>query len=296
MPRKEKTVFVLSGGGNVGAVQVGALQALLESGVVPDAIVGTSIGALNGAFLASHADSDGMEELADVWISVRRSDVFPLHGRSLVRGLLGPHRYLFNSSGLRALVERARLGFDRLEDAPIPLRVVATDIDSGEAVILRRGDVVHALLASSAMPGVFPPVELGGRTLLDGAVTTNWPLRPAAEFEPALVYVLPTSPASGSGSASASERTWRGESSHMRPSVVERWSAVDVRHVPVPELAGRVSMFDFGATRELIEEAHRVTCGWLGSEVSTWRCTARVAAESLPALPAFSGMYAGATA
>jgi predicted acylesterase/phospholipase RssA len=162
-----ETVFVLSGGGNLGAVQVGMLYALLEAGIKPDAIFGSSIGALNGAFLASHADLAGMEELAELWVSVHRREVFPMSVAALLRGVFGHQQFLFESLGLRSLLLRASFGFERIEDAPIMLRVMATDLSTGEAVVLDSGETIKALLASSAIPGVFPPVEIDDRILID---------------------------------------------------------------------------------------------------------------------------------
>jgi NTE family protein len=90
------TAFVLGGGGSLGAVQVGMLRALLEAGVRPDMIVGSSIGALNGAFLAGHPDLFGVEALADVWMSVHRRDVFPFSLQHLVGCAVGKGDHLFD--------------------------------------------------------------------------------------------------------------------------------------------------------------------------------------------------------
>ncbi len=188
------TVFVLAGGGNLGAVQVGQLYALLESGIKPDAVVGTSIGALNGAFVVNHADLSGMEELAELWASVRRRDVFPVSVRALARGVFGHQQFLFESLGLRSVLLRAQFGFTHLEDAPIPVHVVATDLNTGNPVVLDHGETIRCLLASSAVPGLYAPVEIEGRTLVDGGVVANVPIAAAEALNPSRVYVLPTVP------------------------------------------------------------------------------------------------------
>ncbi len=293
------TVFVLSGGGNLGAVQVGMLKALLEAGVRPDAVVGTSIGALNAAFLAGHGDLAGVEALTRLWESVRRADVFPVSVRSVVRGVLGHQRHVFESQGLRNVLVHAELGFDRLEDAPIPLHVVATDLASGEAVVLDRGNVVQALLASSAIPGVFPAVEIAGRSLVDGGVVANTPIAQAEALAPATVYVLPTTPDQLEHlPANAVGMMQRAMALASRPN--ERRALADasarrtVHILPVPALAASLSIFDFSATRPLVNEAHRIAQSWLETQGLGTTPVRSVAAE--PASHSGAGDLAGALA
>jgi NTE family protein len=262
------TVFVLGGGGTLGAVQVGMLYALLGAGIKPDGVVGTSIGALNGAFLAGHPDLAGIEALAGLWESVRRRDVFPVKVRGLLRGAFGHQPFLFGSLGLRRMLHGADLGFDRVEEAPIPLRVVATDLRARKAMVLDRGDIVPALLASSAIPGVYPPVEIDGRTLVDGGIVANTPIAQAEAFDPEVVYVLPTLPDHLSQvPANALIMMQRvmalaGFSAEQR-ALTEAASRREVRVLPVPETAAKVSIFDFRATSRLIDEAYLLTTAWL---------------------------------
>src|SRR5207302_7806423 len=119
----DRTAFVLTGGGSLGAVQVGMLYALLEAGVRPDLVVGSSVGALNGAYLAGHLSLDGVEDLAGLWESLKRTEIFPISPRRMVAGALRRRNHLFDPLGLRTLILRADLGFAHLEDAPIPLHV-----------------------------------------------------------------------------------------------------------------------------------------------------------------------------
>ena len=141
------TVFALAGGGNLGAVQVGVLHAVLEERIVPDAIVGTSIGALNGAFLAGHADVTGIEKLAELWLSVRRNDDFPLRPRRLISRLFSHQGFLWRPIALRNLLVRARLGFTELEAAHSPLGGSRRRIgERSEAVVLSRRRAIDALL------------------------------------------------------------------------------------------------------------------------------------------------------
>ncbi|HLM07242.1 MAG TPA: patatin-like phospholipase family protein [Blastococcus sp.] len=186
------TAFVLSGGGSLGAVQVGMLQALAERGVTPDLLVGTSAGALNAVFVAAHGTSPAsLDLLAGTWAGLRRDDVFPLRAPQMVLALAGARDALCTGSGLERLVRR-HVGFARLEDAPIPVHLVTTDLLSGEEVLLSEGDVVSAVLASSAIPGVLPPVRRDGRTLVDGGLADNAAISQAVELGADRIFVLPT--------------------------------------------------------------------------------------------------------
>lgn len=187
-----KTGFVLSGGASLGAVQAGMLRALYERGVSPDLIVGTSVGALNGAFIASRpATPATARQLADVWRTVSRWNVFPLNPFTGFFGFFGARDHLVSDRGLRRLVaENLELGL--LEDSPVPLHVVATDLLSGRELRLSRGDALEAVISSAAIPGVFPAVELDGRLLVDGGVANNTPIVDAIDLGAERIYVLPT--------------------------------------------------------------------------------------------------------
>lgn len=266
--RDDRTVFVLSGGGNLGAVQVGMLYALLETGIKPDAVVGTSIGSLNGAFLAGHANLAGMDELGELWASVRRRDVFPMSARAVSRGIFGHQPFLFESLGLRSLLMRANFGFDRLEDAPIPIEVVATDLDTGDPVVLKSGDTIRALLASSAIPGVFPTVEIDSHTLIDGGIVANTPIAQAEELEPSTVYILPTVPGNRlpppSNAILMMQRAMNMASHPAEKRALEEAAfRRTVRVMPVPEAAAKLSIFDFKETQRLIKESYFLAASWL---------------------------------
>jgi NTE family protein len=187
-----KTAFVLSGGASLGAVQAGMLRALYERGVAPDLIVGTSVGALNGAFIASRpATPDTARELADVWRGVSRWNVFPLNPLTGFFGFFGARDHLVSDRGLRKLVDE-NLELEALEESPIPLHVITTDLLSGRELRLSHGDAPAAVIASAAIPGVFPAVEHGGRLLIDGGVANNTPIVDAIELGAERVYILPT--------------------------------------------------------------------------------------------------------
>ena len=168
------------------------MRALYERGVVPDLIVGTSAGALNGAFVASRAQTvETVDSLAEVWCGLRRGQVFPLNPLTGLLGFLGTRDHLFPASGLRRLIAR-HIQCDLLEQLPIPLHVITADAVSGEEVRLSRGPLLEAILASASIPAVLPPVSWHARTLMDGGVTNNTPISHAVELGARDIYVLPT--------------------------------------------------------------------------------------------------------
>lgn len=183
------TAFVLAGGGSLGAVQAGMLLALTEAGVQPDFILGSSVGALNAAFFSGAPDASGAARLAEVWCGLRRADVFPFSPSRLL-GILRRTDSIVDPAALRRLIER-HLPFTRIEEARLPLHVMATD-PQGLGVRLSQGPAVDAILASAAVPGIFPPVSIGGRELMDGAIAANTPLRMAVQLGARQIIVLPT--------------------------------------------------------------------------------------------------------
>ena len=186
------TAFVLSGGGSLGAVQVGMLQALADHHIEPDLLVGTSAGALNASFLAGHgSDRAGVDALAQVWLSLRTRAVFSLDLRLAVTALIGRRSALFVDRGTQNLLDQ-HLRFTRLEHSPVPLVVVATDQLTGAEVALSHGDARSAILASCAIPGVFPAVRFEGRALVDGGLANNTAVTQAVAAGADTVYVLPS--------------------------------------------------------------------------------------------------------
>ena len=184
------TAFVLSGGGNLGAIQAGQLKALLAAGITPDLIIGTSVGAINGAFLAGACHPKGCDQLAETWRTLRRNHIFPTHAAVGLNGLIGRRGHLVPSTGLRRLLQR-HLQFARLEDAPTALHVVTCDLRTGVEVLLSQGDAVDAVCASAAIPGIFPPVTNGEHILVDGGIANNAPVSHAVELGADIIWVLP---------------------------------------------------------------------------------------------------------
>jgi NTE family protein len=190
--RRQRTAFVLSGGASLGAIQVGMLEALYERDVEPDLIVGASSGALNGAFIAARPQTVATAaELADIWIGLKRGQVFPLNPLTGLFGFAGFRENLVPASGLERLIAR-HLTTERLEQLTIPFHAIATDLRAGTEVRLSKGPLVDAILASAAIPGLLPSVRWDGRELIDGGVANNTPISHAVELGAQRIYVLST--------------------------------------------------------------------------------------------------------
>jgi NTE family protein len=263
------TAFVLSGGASLGAIQVGMLRALADEGITPDLIVGTSVGALNGGWIASQPDAAGIDALADLWRSLSRKEVFPTRPIIGLLGFLGRRPHLIPSSGVRRLLTD-QLGFARLEDAPIPFHVVATDVISGTDVLLSSGDAVDAIAASAAIPAIFPPVKVNGRYLMDGGVVNNTPLSHAIALGADRVWVLPTGyscdlPASPQGVLAMALHALTLTINHRLAIDVARFEQACELHVIRPLCPVTTSAADFSQASTLIERSRAATQEWLAA-------------------------------
>ncbi len=261
------TAFVFAGGGSLGAVEVGMLRELVQSGVRPDFVVGSSMGALNAVHFAAVPTPEGVERLERIWRTVRRRDVFPVSPLGAMLRLLTGRGALVPHTALRRLLERY-LPLARLEDAALPRHVIATDLLDGSEVRLSAGPAVDALLASTAIPGIFAPVRQAGRYLVDGGVTSNTPIATAVELGASRVIVLPT------GIACALDAPPRGMVAvalHALTLLIARQLVSDVERLRdraqilvVPPLCPlAVSSYDFSHGGELIDRAAAATARWL---------------------------------
>lgn len=201
---RDYTAFVLSSGGARGALQVGALKALLERGITPDVIVGTSIGSWNGAVLALDPTERGIEKLLKVWGGLTTSRILlgwephlpaatPAFAGAFVvaairRATLG-YPSLYGDAGLRQVFNENLRGM-RFEDAKVPFRVIASNLTAGGLTVFGRGPVELALLASAAIPGIFPPVRIAGDIFVDGGALESSSLQAAIDLGARRIFVL----------------------------------------------------------------------------------------------------------
>jgi predicted acylesterase/phospholipase RssA len=186
------TAFVFAGGAALGALQAGTLRALYERGIGADLLIGTGMGAFNAAFTASRPETvETACELARVWRRLRREELFPVSVQALVGGMCGYRDHIVPDHGLRRLIER-QIGFDDLADAATPVHVVAFDAAAGSEVLLSSGPATDAIVAAASIPGVFPPVQIGTRRLVDGTIVNHTPVSHPAELGAERIYVLCT--------------------------------------------------------------------------------------------------------
>lgn len=259
------TAFVLSGGGSLGAVQVGMLQALTENDIQPELLIGASVGAVNAAWIAGHPGRDSARELGEIWLALRRQDVFPFSPWNGARGLIGRTNHVISSASLRVVLEK-HLPYQRLEDAISPIHIITTELRTGRALALSSGPAVPALLASTAIPGVFPPVTIGTRTLVDGGIASHTPIATAIELGARRIYVLPVS------------YTWMnreptnalGMALHALARFVEQRLDHEVRankelaEIPSIDLPP-VSPADFSRTKDMIDRGYKSTLRYLNA-------------------------------
>jgi NTE family protein len=243
-------------------------EVLIGAGVTPDLIVGTSVGSLNGAWLASHTGVKGVEELRGLWLALRRRDIFPFSPLQVMQGLIGRRDHLVSSANLGRWLS-LHAPFFLIQQTPIPLYIMATDLLTGKAVTMATGDVIEALLASSAIPGVFPPVEFDGRLLVDGGIAANTPISQAVDLGADTVYVLPTVGTDGG----VRPRSAPGVTFHALSHLLGQASESEVRanadrctlYVVPPTSSRGISPFDFSHSKELMDDSHRRTSHWLAS-------------------------------
>src|SRR3984957_14856739 len=189
-PRARRVAFVFQGGGSLAAAQVGTVRALAAAGLRPDLVIGSSAGALNAVAFAADPSQAGADAVEAVWRSLPRRQVPPKTSRALLRPLPGGGAGLVSQSAWRALL--AGLPVPRtLDGTSIPAHVVATELASGAPVVISDGETVLALLASCAFPGLYAPVELAGRQLVDGGVSADVPVLQAEALGASVTYVLP---------------------------------------------------------------------------------------------------------
>lgn len=193
---RPRNAVVLSGGGSLGAAQVGALRALFEAGIRPDLFVGCSVGALNAAFLAVDPTPERLDQLEAIWLKLQRGDVFgPTNKLKTTQAFLHAVRrddHLYEPDALRNLV-RTWVPLKDLGDTAVPCHVVTTDLMTGTPCWWSTGDPLPILTASACLPALFPPVPLGGSLHVDGGVTAPVPIERALDLGAMRVWVLDVS-------------------------------------------------------------------------------------------------------
>jgi NTE family protein len=267
-----RTAFVLSGGASLGALQAGMLRAIYERGITADLMVGTSVGALNAAFVASRPQTVATaKELARVWRGLQRDDVFPINVRTLVSGLCSRCDHLIPDRGLRRLAAQ-HLEFDDIAEAATPLHVVAFDVSENREVLLSEGPTLDVIAATAAIPGVLPPVRIGGRQLIDGGVVNNTPISHAIALGAERIYVLPTQGGQAAGGVASRGALAAGLTGlkllmdrRLELDMSRYSSEAELIVLPAPNPL-RVQPIDFEQPTRLINDAFTATRALLARE------------------------------
>lgn len=275
--RTDETIgFALSGGGSRGASQVGGLRALIEAGVSPHLIAGTSAGAVNAAWFGLFPER--LDQMEAIWLGLRQRDVFP-GGRARMLFNMARRGYVHDSTGWERLL-RAHYQDATFEDTSIPCAVVAVRLRDGARVVFDSGPIVPALMASTAIPGVFPAYRIGGELYVDGGLLEYMPVATLLERGATTVYAL--------------------DCSHYRPDSVDTEPVVDrcgriaaqasvaaltalsqargrAVHVLRPELPVLPDGRDFRLTADLVRAGYEYTMEYLRDLQSPQLAGARIA-------------------
>jgi NTE family protein len=259
--------FVFGGGGSLGAVQVGMLEALTDEGITPDLVIGTSVGSLNGAVVALNP-TGAANRLSHAWGRITRDQVFPGGLLAQARTLQHTKTHLFPNTGLAAVIADFLGPTTTFDDLTVPFAAVTTDMTTATPHVVDAGPLLPALLASAAIPGVFPPVDHDARHLCDGGVVANVPIQQAlAMGARSLVvldctfpgHLLPLPETLVETLLFTAMVTMRSQSVLEAPLVGAR---VPVVYLPGP-VACRCSPFNFNSTGLLIEGAYEAALSFL---------------------------------
>ncbi len=268
--------FVLSGGGNRGALEVGALQALFAYGIRPDLVVGTSAGAMNAAFLATDPTALGADRLAGLWLKVRAEDVYPGGYLAPAWRLLTGKDSFYSGDALRRFVRRHMPpGVTTFADLKIPLYITAADLRTRTLYLFGddlNAPLLDAVLASAAVPAILPPIYRDGQQLVDGGIVANVPISIALDKGAKTIYAInvgysgePTAPARGLLEiASRAIATMQYQNLLDDLERVSYTPGVTLHHIRISAFPN-LSFRDFSHAAEMIAEGRRVTEEYLSN-------------------------------
>jgi NTE family protein len=249
------------------------MRALFERGIEPDVIIGCSVGAVNGAGLAANPSLTGVAHLESLWRNLDGDAICPSGRINAIRLLAKRYGTLESNDGLRHLLE-LRLPYRRIEETAIPLHVNATELHTGKERWFSSGPVIPALLASAAIPAVFPPVLIDGEPYVDGAVVNNVPISRAIELQADRIVVMhvgnfarprknPKRPIEALVQSFSIARNLRFMLETENPP-----PGVEMIVLPALDPGPSLAYHDFSRAHVLIEKAYRLTADFLDSSSS----------------------------
>ncbi len=265
-----RTAFVFTGGASLGAVHVGMLKALRAEGVHADLVVGASAGSVNAVGYAAGPDRDAaVDFLERVWCDIERKELVQWDPGQVLELLSGSRNHVFEVDRLRALMVR-HAPVERLEQTAIPCHLVATDVRSGQEIILRRGPALDAVMASAAIPAIWPPVPWGDRLLMDGGIGSHAPVSEAIAGGAERILVLPSGYSCRLGTLPQTPLEMLVHAliiSQVRQLITEldTYDGQVPIHVVPPPCPIDVKAYDFSQAPRLIAAAERGARGWLSS-------------------------------
>ncbi len=268
---KKKLAFALGGGGSRGALQAGALRALLQANIQPDLLVGTSIGSVNAIFMAMHGFSPQMlDKLDEAWLIVAKANLFPASTAWLTTQMLLNYVGVYPYSGIKdyfvAQGIRPDLRFGDLPHAPVIL--VSTDLNGRKPVYYGNDPqdlVLDGLIASAALPPWVSPIDSGGRMLVDGGMISNLPIEPALAYGATEIIAMGLSnPNEVSETTSGIGNTWTKFLNTIEARQIQLELALaQARNVPVHIIDLKtlvpVPAYDFSQTQFLLQDGYRQT-------------------------------------
>ncbi len=264
-----KTAFVFSGGASLGAVECGALKAIVEHGIQADMVLGTSVGSLNGAMYAFNPTIEGVKAIEDVWHNIKVWNVFSPSPITPILNITTFGLNLISSKNIRKLISD-NLQFTRIEETKLPLYIIGTDIKCGEEVVFNKGLALEALMSSVAIPGAFPPQRMENCSIVDGGIVNNAPISTAVRLGAERVVVFPI----GVPSADQEPKTVAEVIIRSFIFLLNRQLASDIQLykdkveliiIPPPDCID-VGPHDFSKSKQLIEESYAKAKEWLENE------------------------------
>ena len=273
----QTTAFVLGGGGILGSVEVGMLRALFDRDLTPDIVVGTSIGAINGAFVAQDPHPGVVDRLAELWRTVTANrEVYAAQPLRTVRRAVSTKTHFYSAKPLQQRL-REELGDTLIEDLPITFQVCASSIERAAEHWFTAGPVVDAVVASAAVPGLLPPAKVGDEHFLDGGIVNSIPVGRAVDEGADRIFVLQVGrierklvpPRKPWEVARVSFEIARRHRFHREMAALP--DGVEAHVLPAAGTSGKDDRLwaavDFGSVEAKIEASHRASLAYLDASL-----------------------------